>query len=421
MSSLPRLFVCLLLSIFLSSIFIAAVPSPSYGLDKKKIRKKVETIVRQVLKGELFLGGKPPKLKDFLLAKEVKVDGKYYYMYKAYVERCSGDKNGSLILFKARTYGDALAKLLGVSPSSKRTFDLFFPVSIDKTKFPPVKMVYDYIIEARNNEGVWKISDGVARAKGDKHFIEPLTFGLQPGKYEISIFSSVDVGDHPIKTMYDVAEWVVFLMDPVGSIVDTIVENTEYGLVDMVKDQIKGILITKATTTKPKFSVEVLAKVPSLKGLVPSNAVSELSARLLTYKEANTTDCSAASFNKVIGQSPAPGRRLKKGKPVTLRICRKEDRSGGGGGGGTGTYAAWIRPDRLTCCTAPGPIYTYQYQSGLQSSMPSNGILLQGGFATQDALLAWACGRPVHYHYWATNWAAINGYTVSSLPCKINA
>lgn len=409
------------------TLFVILSSSTNSFAARKKVKTPLhehfETVVKTLEKGDLFLGGKPPRLRDFILAKEIKKDGKYYYMYKALVDRASGDKNGSLILFKAKTYGDAIAKLLDIDPANKRLFDTFFPVSIDKTKFPPVKMIYDYMIEARNDEGFWRISDGVQKPKGDKRFIEPLTFGLQPGTYEIRVFTSISLGEHPVADMWDVIEWITFLMDPVGSVIESIAESTEYSLMGLAKDLFLTVLENKTTSTKATFKIEVLAKVPNLEGKVPSKAVEELSARRLGYTSKNTDNCSKSSSNKVISQRPKPGARLKKDKKVELTICREKKVIPDNpiGNPSDNLYAAWIRPDALTCCTTPDGIYTYAYQSGLRRNMPANGILLQGGFATNEALVAWVCGRPVYYHYWATNWASINGYTVSQLPCSINS
>lgn len=396
-----------------------SISSASAESGKGSLQDHIRVLVKQLSQGEIFLGGKPPHLREVSVVRELKKDGLYYYRVKALVDRCSGDSDGSLVLFKARTYGDAVAKLLGIDPAKKKLFDMFFPKSIDKTRFPPVLMVYKYTIVTRNAEtGQLVLSRGTRKAKGKKRFIETLSQGLPPGTHELKIDVSVDIGDHPVKAMYDALEWVQFLMNPAESLS----EYTEYfSVLGLGKALIKTVLANKATATQARFQITVPAKVPDLAGMKPSKAVAELQARLLNYSAKNVTDCSLHSSDKVVRQHPAPGKRVRKGTVVTLAVCRKNNARPTATPSSGDKYAAWISPDKLTCCTSPEGVLTYAYQGGLQKNMPANGILLKGGFSTEGALQTWVCSRPVYSHYWAGNWASINGYTVSSLPCQINS
>ena len=180
--------------------------------------------------GTSFVGGKAPKILSLTPVKEFKAgSGYYYYSYKAMVRRSSGDANGSMVLFKARTYGDAVAQLLGIRPSSKKVFDLFFPVSLDKSRFPSVLMLYKYKIRIRGlGSSTAGFSTGHKEARGPHRFVEYLSLGMLPGTYEVQVQTEVELGPHPIRTLYDVIEWGFVILDLEGAVADKITEYSEW-------------------------------------------------------------------------------------------------------------------------------------------------------------------------------------------------
>lgn len=83
-------------------------------------------------------------------------------------------------------------------------------------------------------------------------------------------------------------------------------------------------------------------------------------------------------------------------------------------------WVAYYREDDKTCCTTDGPVYSYRFHLDQEANLPSDAIILQGGFSSISAAESWVCNRPVCSHFWSVNIADINGTRITYLPCDVN-
>lgn len=303
---------------------------PAWAAPQPQLDKLITTYLKQVWNGEFFLGGKPPKVLWVQAVKEFKnpKNGYYYYQLKARVLRSTGDTNGTMVIFQARRYRDAYAELLSLSPGTKWFLEKAFPKSLDNSPFPPVKVRYNYKLSVVNpKNGAKLVSTGIKRAQDKKHFIEILSMGLTPGTYELVTDVSVSMEDHPLailKTIYSIYDWYGFLIDIPEGIADWIADEYKkrFRLLGIAKEKFKELLKSGTLTSTSKYQLTVLAKVPKLKGLKPSQAISEVQYRNLQYKLLTQDKCAKKMAQKVVDQSPAPGKRVKAGSTVQIKYCR---------------------------------------------------------------------------------------------------
>ncbi len=364
--------------------------------------------LKEQKKGAVFMGGMPPRLIRLDVVDKVRKDGLVYYRLKATVKRASGDKNGFMILLKAPTWRDAFFEIARGNPELKESLKILFPKLVGShKKFPTLKLKYNYklIFPGRGIS-----SKKSRRASGSRKFIESIPFGLRPGLHEIWLESCVEMDDHPIVDVFNVVSVMTFLANIQGFL-------SPMGIAKVIF--LKAVK-KRLTCTRVDYKYDLKAKVPSLIGLAPSKAWKELDARNLAVKWVKTT-CNSIK-GKVTKQNPAPGKYLSARENVTVTYCVRDNSGGGGGNGGaSGKYAVYVLPDKLTCCTESNGRVTYRFLYGTEGNLPSNAIRLKAGFSNYDAMKAWVCNRPVYYHYWAGNWAYIEGRKVSMLPCDINS
>ena len=85
-------------------------------------------------------------------------------------------------------------------------------------------------------------------------------------------------------------------------------------------------------------------------------------------------------------------------------------------------HVVWLHEDSRTCCSGDfDGVAPYQYH-GTEEGQVDDGAIELKTFDTRDAMIQWVCDRTVHQAYnWISNWAEINGYIVSNLPCEANA
>ncbi len=85
-------------------------------------------------------------------------------------------------------------------------------------------------------------------------------------------------------------------------------------------------------------------------------------------------------------------------------------------------YVVWLHEKSRTCCPGDfGGIAPYQYHGTIEEQVDSGAIVLET-FDSFDAMKTWVCTRTVHIAYnWISNWAKMNGYIVTNLPCEANA
>lgn len=311
-------------------VLVLFIASPVLAAPKPQLDRLITAYLRQIWEGNFFLGGKPPKVLWVKTVKEFKnpKNGYYYYQLKARVLRSTGDTNGTMVIFKARRYRDAYAELLSLSPETRWFLEKAFPKSLDNTPFPPVKIRYNYKLSIINpNNGAKVVSTGIKRAQDKKHFIEILSMGLTPGTYELMTDVSVELEDHPLailKTIYSIYDWYGFLIDIPEGIADWIADEYKqrFRLLGIAKEKFKEILKSGTLTSTSKYRLTVLAKVPKLKGLKPSDAISEVQHRNLRYTLLTQNKCPRNMVQKVMAQNPAPGKRVKAGSTVRIRYCR---------------------------------------------------------------------------------------------------
>jgi len=350
----------------------------------------------------------PPRLIRLDVVDKVRKEGLVYYRLKAVVKRASGDKNGVMILLEAPTWRDAFFSLAGGNRELKESLRLLFPkLAGSNKKFPTLKLRYNYKI-IFPGKGI--SSKKSRRPSGSRKFIESIPFGLRPGLVDINLESCVELDDHPIVDVYNIVSLLTFMADIKGFV-------TPMGVAKVV---FLNAVKKRLTCTNLEYQYDLKAKVPSLIGLAPSEAWKELDARNLATKWVKTT-CDSIK-GKVTKQNPAPGKYLSAREAVTVTYCVRDNSGGGGGNGGSsGKYVVFVLPDKLTCCTESNGRVTYRFLYGTEGNLPSNAIRLKAGFSSYDAMKAWVCNRSVYFHYWAGNWAYIEGRKVSMLPCDINS
>lgn len=303
---------------------------PQVQANDKKAARAVQRAFKNISKGDPYLGGKQPQLIKMDVVREfdkTSQGDKVYYLYKALVRRTPGDENGRLVLFKARNYRDAMVKFLQVDPGYQRMLDLFFPKSLDKrTPFSPVQLTYKYIIEIKGlDNNFWLVSNAPKKPRGKDKFVEIMQRGLQPGSYEVLLHVRLEIEHKDLEEMMNVWEWIKFVANLKDVLPYNIHEYSQYfRLTGLSKKLFKKILINKASTTKSVSRLEVLAKLPNLKGKLPSQAVKLIQGRNLNYESVNTTNCSKKRVNKVVKQWPKKGSWLKKGSKVRIAVCREK-------------------------------------------------------------------------------------------------
>ncbi len=318
---------------FFFSVLLSILLICTDGIDIRESyaghRKKPQPLVE----GDIFMGGAPPQFAYLGVAKEVK-NHPGYYLIKAIVKRASGDRDGSMPLLTAKTYGDLIARWLNVNPESKRLFDKMFPYSIDKKKFQPVLLKYKYtiIVGKRNSKGEFEFlfkSTALQEKKGKRKFREVLSRGLKPGNYLVGLHVSVELGSHPMLTAYTTAEWVIdfyklITMGPLALAKDKIVnEYTKwFTLTGLSKEMFKYAFKKRMMEQWVVYPLTVWAKVPNMKRMRPSTAMQELLKQNLKYQLKDTTHCPRKWVNKVYSHKPGARKKVKAGTAVTLTICR---------------------------------------------------------------------------------------------------
>lgn len=270
------------------------------------------------------MGGKAPRVLSITPVKEITVpsSGKIVYLYKALIKRSSGDKNGQLVLFKAKNYGAALDKLLMADNSINHVVNVFFPYSILGNSFPDVKMNYDYTIEIKKKDGTsLGKALGLKKPKGKKKFIRYFSQGLEPGKYIIILKSEVKLGSHPLLSLYKIADWAKFLYKLTNPALLATEWFTKTGF---AKKAAKQILKDAKRLSVATWQLNVLAKVPDLFGSSVEKAKTALSNRNLKWKIKETSKCNAWSAGRVFKQSPAFKTKVSANKVVKLTVCKKK-------------------------------------------------------------------------------------------------
>lgn len=400
--------------------------APDLGLNTIAAKKFTKTIT-ELVKGIGYLGGEPPKLIAIVPTGEVEKDGQIHYKLKFVYRRVSRDRGDRKFpILEAKNYVSAYTHLLGINPSVAKTVAQFFPKAIfGGRKFPTLFCEVDYLLYHKAEQDSLFLYNYKPKRRPHPKFkkrliVEELGTPLVPGSYQLRIRADAELdSSHPWVQFYNLVNWVLWAKAPIEISLTSVTGTPD----DLIINTSKEVVSSSLLETELIDNFSVLAKVPEVVGKNRAVAQRELEKRSLAVAFQSVFNPNPKLAGKVKSVSPEEGSWLAAGTTVTLTHYALS----GGPVAPTPTptksdsYAAWIRPDRITCCTSPEGVLTYAYQAGFQSSMPANGILLQGGFASDAALKAWVCNRPVYYHYWATNWAMINGYVVSQLPCDINS
>jgi hypothetical protein len=317
--SLYRFFLASSLLIFLLSWNI---PSAYAG--------PAQRLLQKIGRRELFLGGKPPKIINMTAVKELKdpQSGKYVYMYKAIVRRASGERNGLMTLLRAKSYRHAFVQLYEIDPSTQWWFDTFAPKTVDNAPFPPVLVHFKYHMYV--DMGGWWLTDstGIKWAKSKTKFVQYLSRGLEPGSHRLKMKTVLELGDHPIKSAYSLVGWFATVLkiyaDPMDFVAGKVAGvYTEWlSLTGLGKKILKKLVLKGLTESWVEYRLTVLAKVPRMKGMKPSEAIAELKARNLNYRIKDIRRCPNSMENKVYRHKAGAGKKVKAGTSVTLVICR---------------------------------------------------------------------------------------------------
>ena len=408
----------------------ADIPEPPDLSFKSLAAKKFTQTISDLAQGLTYLGGDPPKLVAVVPIGEVEQDGQILYKLKMVFRRVSRDRGDRKFpILKAKNYASAIAYFFHIDPGIAKTVATLAPKAFfGGRKFPTLNCEVEYYLYYKAAaDSLFSFNFKPARRPHPtpkfrkKLIVENMIHALAPGDYQIKLTADASLdSSHPWVKFYNLVNWVLWAQAPVEVSLVSVLGTPDDLIIDTAKEVVSSSLLSTESITQ--FSV--LSKVPKVIGTNRAVAQRELEKRSLVVQFESVYSPDANKAGKVKDVYPHEGEWLKAGSNVTLKHYAL---SGGPpepqptAAGPTDTYAAWIRPDRLTCCTSPSGVLTYAYQSGPLSSMPSNATLLQGGFASAADLVTWACGRPVYYHYWAKNWASINGYNVSQLPCEINS
>lgn len=272
--------------------------------------------------GGLFLGGRPAALSRVAVTGKLKKDGKYYYKVKLHVKRASGDTDGSLVLFKARTWREAGFKLLKASRGTQWVIKKFFPKSLDNRPFPSVKLNYKY--------KVYVVGKGFNKAqrakKGPKNFIEPVKYGLEPGSHYFQLESCVELASHPLKSVYDIYDWF--------GVVGEMAEQLTF--IGLAKRTLQALIGKRAACSKSTFAEILSAKVPNVTLWPATEAVQEMAAWNLYGKVEHTSSCGASQNGLIVSQSVAGGKYVVPPRTIILKMCV----AGGGSAGDNGLWRA---------------------------------------------------------------------------------
>ncbi|MCO6429620.1 MAG: PASTA domain-containing protein [Deltaproteobacteria bacterium] len=259
-----------------------------------------------------FIGGNAPSLKRLDVTKEIKKGGRIYYQLKAIVERASGDKNGTKVIWAPKRYRDAIATLLGLTPGMVATLNQLFPKSIDNKKFPPVKMDYKYTL-VFHGKGINNVNS--KRAAGKKAFVEPIQFGFEPGTHPVTLQVCVELGNHPLLNAYEQYDLISTLADIPGWIAENLTPS------GIAFNTALAVAKSRVGCSTVKYSFEVLAKVPNLKGKSAEKAREELSSRGLNAFVVQK-NCKNV-FGEIESQKPAAGKSVSAGTTVSLTECQR--------------------------------------------------------------------------------------------------
>jgi hypothetical protein len=275
-------------------------------------------ILNKLRTGELYFGGKPPRIERIVPVKEEQdpATGKYRYKLKVVVERASGDHNGFFNIYIADTWGQAIKRLLKVDGSVEAEWiGRFLLIPWQKT-FPPLRSKYEYALSTR--QGGWLFEEnagyGTRRRVTARQFVENLYRGFEPGTYEVQLWSRVSLDDHPIVSVYDIWEWFDFAQK---------VRKKE--LLDSMSlswDAFKAMMKSAFTETSAVYTMQVNAKVPKLIGLDYRTATQELLNRNLGISIQWLNGCAGGRAGKVAKQGFPIGKHVKAGTAVAVKACR---------------------------------------------------------------------------------------------------
>ena len=300
-------------------LFCQALPLPVQAEQKASASVKNALVILNKLRtGELYFGGKPPRIQRVVPLKEERdpVTGKYRYKLKVVVERGSGDRDGFFNIYIADTWGQAIKRLLKVDGSVEAEWIGRFLLIPWQKKFPPLRAKYEYALSTR--QGGWLFEEnagyGSRRRMTPRQFVENLYRGFEPGTYEIQLWSRVSLDDHPIVSVYDIWEWFDFA--------EKVRKKELLDSMSLSWDAFKALMKLAFTETSAVYTMRVNARVPKLIGLDYRAATQELLDRGLGISIQWLNRCAQGRAGKVARQGFPDGKHVKAGTAVAVKVCR---------------------------------------------------------------------------------------------------
>jgi hypothetical protein len=147
-----------------------------------------------------WYGGAPPKISAIGVTGELrdpKTD-RYFFRAKATVDRLGADRNGKIVLLRAKNWGEAFDKLDRLAASKLGVTRGFTRDSIVKTfgytaaelrrPFPDLTAAVAYdVFVSRQGENPRHNGPAAKRTLGDRSFVEPLSIGIPAGTHEVGV------------------------------------------------------------------------------------------------------------------------------------------------------------------------------------------------------------------------------------------
>lgn len=291
-----------------------------------------------------WYGGTPPQIARVDATDELrdtKTD-RYYFRAKAIVDRLGADRNGKILLLRAKTWRDAFDKLdqlaaskLGITRGLTRdtiikTFG--YTAAELRRPFPDLtaSVAYDLVV-SRQDENARHNGPAAKRTVGDRSFVEPLSIGIPAGKHEVGVIGCFWPDEsHPMTKPF---AWFVrgamgagklnavrkaVVAAAAGGPAGAIASLVASGLAAQLGKSFIVTTVTCATSTS-KLSYETTT--PNVVGLEGDDARRELRARWLkaNFDVDIIRRASCDGFKSaVVRQSPGPGAKTSRDQQVVV-------------------------------------------------------------------------------------------------------